>query len=50
MYEKEIWEFLEKDKTFADSDILIKVVEGDDLVLLRQMQSLVNKDMKIEGE
>jgi hypothetical protein len=49
MYEKEVWEFLEKDKTFADPNILTKVAEGDDPELLRQMQSLVNKDMKIEG-
>jgi len=50
MYEKRTWEYLQRDKTFANTNILTEVVEGDDPVLLRQMQSLVNKDMKIEGE
>lgn len=49
MYEKRTWEYLQRDKTFANTNILTEVVEGDDPELLRQMQSLVNKDLKIEG-
>ena len=46
LYEKRTWEYLQRDKTFADTHILTEVAEGDDPELLRQMQSLVNKDLE----
>lgn len=49
LYDREIYEYMEKHGNLGYGFVLEFVVDHDDIEALRQMQALVNNDLKTEG-
>ena len=48
LYDRETYEFMERSDTLKHEPMLEFVTDNDDREVLKQMQALVNKDIKVE--